>query len=195
MYIPFQIYHVYKGLKTIINSPILSIIIQANLYVIYAHARLLYMLCLFQRYVQMLSPFTIYIFNRTLSNIRRKTSFQMNTGIAGIYCYFHGICSAMHSLFPTTFLPVGWKLLSFNIFTEHIEIFLDILITFMLTITTHLHAFYVIKIGIPLISVSLSHRGTHGSINYGPIRVLFFNWELRITDHYLRPLSESYINI
>ncbi len=27
-------------------------------------------------------------------------------------------------------------------------------------------------------------RGTHGSIKDGPIRVLFFNRELRITDHY-----------
>ena len=37
--------------------------------------------------------------------------------------------------------------------------------------------------------------GTHGSIKYGQIRVLFFNRELRIADHYLRPLSELYINI
>ena len=38
--------------------------------------------------------------------------------------------------------------------------------------------------------------GTHGSIKYGPIRFLyFFNREVRITDNYLRPLSESYINI
>ncbi len=38
-------------------------------------------------------------------------------------------------------------------------------------------------------------RGTHGSINYGLIRVLLFNRELRITNRYLRPLSESYMNI
>ncbi len=38
-------------------------------------------------------------------------------------------------------------------------------------------------------------RGTHGSIKYGLIRVLFFKRELRIADHYLRPLSEFYINI
>ncbi len=36
---------------------------------------------------------------------------------------------------------------------------------------------------------------THGSIKYGLIRVLLFNRELRIADHYLRPLSEPYINI
>ena len=36
-------------------------------------------------------------------------------------------------------------------------------------------------------------RGIHGSIKYGPIRVLFFNRELQIVDHYLRPLSEAYI--
>ncbi len=39
------------------------------------------------------------------------------------------------------------------------------------------------------------HRGTHGSIKYGPVQVLFFNRELRIADHYFRPSSESYINI
>ncbi len=44
----------------------------------------------------------------------------------------------------------------------------------------------------PLVEVT---RGTHGSIKYGPIRVLFFNIELRIADHYLNPLSEAYINI
>ncbi len=33
-----------------------------------------------------------------------------------------------------------------------------------------------------------SIRGTHGSIKYGPIQVLCFNRELRIADHYLRPL-------
>ncbi len=38
-------------------------------------------------------------------------------------------------------------------------------------------------------------RHTHGSIKYGLIRVLFFNRELWITYHYLRPLSESYISI
>ncbi len=37
--------------------------------------------------------------------------------------------------------------------------------------------------------------GWHGSIKYGPIRVLFLNRELRIAEHYLRSLSESYINI
>ena len=38
-------------------------------------------------------------------------------------------------------------------------------------------------------------RGTHGSIKFGPTRVLIVNRELRIADHYLRPLSEPYINI
>ncbi len=41
----------------------------------------------------------------------------------------------------------------------------------------------------------ITARGTHGSIKYGPIRVLFFNRELQIAGHYLRPPSESYINI
>ncbi len=40
-----------------------------------------------------------------------------------------------------------------------------------------------------------STRGTHGYIKYGPIRVLFFNRELRIADHYLSPISELYISI
>ncbi len=38
-------------------------------------------------------------------------------------------------------------------------------------------------------------RGTHGSIKYSLIRVLSFNGQLRIGDHYLRSLSESYITI
>ncbi len=37
--------------------------------------------------------------------------------------------------------------------------------------------------------------GIHGSIKYGWIPGLFFKRELRIADHYLRPLSESYITI
>ncbi len=37
--------------------------------------------------------------------------------------------------------------------------------------------------------------GIYGSIKYGLILVLVFNGELQIADHYLRPLSESYINI
>ncbi len=32
-----------------------------------------------------------------------------------------------------------------------------------------------------------------GSVKYQLILVLYFNRELRIADHYLRPLSESYI--
>ena len=36
------------------------------------------------------------------------------------------------------------------------------------------------------------HRGTHGSIKYDPNQVLFLT-ELRITDHNLRPLYESYL--
>ena len=40
-----------------------------------------------------------------------------------------------------------------------------------------------------------TQRGIHGSIKYGVIQVLVFNRELRIADHYLRPLSEWYINI
>ena len=46
-----------------------------------------------------------------------------------------------------------------------------------------------------------SLRGTHSYTwvyklpRYGPTRVLFFNRELQIPDHYLRPISESYINI
>ena len=36
--------------------------------------------------------------------------------------------------------------------------------------------------------------GIHRSIKYCPGPVLFFNRELRITDHYLRLISESYIN-
>ncbi len=35
----------------------------------------------------------------------------------------------------------------------------------------------------------------HGCTKYGPIQVIFFNIELRIADHYLRPLTEPYINI
>ncbi len=40
----------------------------------------------------------------------------------------------------------------------------------------------------------VANRDIHGSIKYGPIRVLFFNRELHvwIMDHYFRPLSESY---
>ena len=38
-------------------------------------------------------------------------------------------------------------------------------------------------------------RGIHGSKNYCPVRFLFFKRELRMPDHYLRLLSELYINI
>ncbi len=38
-------------------------------------------------------------------------------------------------------------------------------------------------------------RGIQGSIRNGSIRVLFFNGELRMADHYLRPLAVSFINI
>ncbi len=38
-------------------------------------------------------------------------------------------------------------------------------------------------------------RGTHGSIKYGPIGVLFFNRELLIADHYLRPQYLNHISI
>ncbi len=41
----------------------------------------------------------------------------------------------------------------------------------------------------------LTNTGIHGSIKYGPARVLLFNRELRIADHYLRTLSQSYVNI
>ncbi len=52
-------------------------------------------------------------------------------------------------------------------------------------------------------TVSLAPRGlapigVHvrgGYIKYGPIPALFYSRELRIADNYLRPLSESYINI
>ncbi len=40
-----------------------------------------------------------------------------------------------------------------------------------------------------------SNSGIHGSIKYCPVRVLFFNRELRSADHYLRLLFELYINI
>ncbi len=42
---------------------------------------------------------------------------------------------------------------------------------------------------------SIYTRDTHGSIKYGLIRVLLFKRGLRIADHYLRLLAESYINI
>ena len=38
-------------------------------------------------------------------------------------------------------------------------------------------------------------KGTHLPIKYCLIRVLFFNRELRLADHYLRPQLQLYINI
>ncbi len=40
----------------------------------------------------------------------------------------------------------------------------------------------------------IKSRGSHDPINYGLIRVLVFDREERIPDHYLRPLSETYID-